>query len=138
SVTRSLLGRQVLKKTIGGNYVRNQEVINLQQKFLSENPAERAPHIGMTALEDIREALEFLSREDLLTRRTKIQDHDVELDGFVFADRENIVTLRQRGYLTLFDSTYGTNSHNYALFTFMVRDGHGIFLTCPHAILQSE
>ncbi|KAK9322028.1 hypothetical protein V1517DRAFT_324756, partial [Lipomyces orientalis] len=31
SETRSLLERQVLK-TIGGNYVRNQEVINLQQK----------------------------------------------------------------------------------------------------------
>ncbi|KAK9359194.1 hypothetical protein V1504DRAFT_435030 [Lipomyces starkeyi] len=54
SETRSLMGRQALKR-IGEYYVRNQEVINLQQKYLREHPDERAPVRGLTAAQDITE-----------------------------------------------------------------------------------
>ncbi|KAJ8098932.1 hypothetical protein POJ06DRAFT_282794 [Lipomyces tetrasporus] len=120
--TRSLEGRQVLKQ-IGGNFIRTQEVINLQLKA------------SITAGEDITEAIDFLStRPNYLVRRLAVSNADAEIDGFVFAARENIIKLRLRGYLTLFESTYATNAHNYPLFTFMVRDEYGILIPCAHAI----
>ncbi|KAK9336643.1 hypothetical protein V1521DRAFT_484569 [Lipomyces starkeyi] len=138
SETRSLEGRQVLKQ-IGGNFIRTQEIIILQLKALSQNPDERAPNRNITAGENITKAMEFLStRPNYLVRRLAVNNADAQIDGFVFAARENIITLRQRGYLTLFDSTYATNAHNYPLFTFMVRDEYGILIPCAHAIVQSE
>ncbi|KAK9242116.1 hypothetical protein V1506DRAFT_572398 [Lipomyces tetrasporus] len=138
SETRSLEGRQVLKQ-IGGNFIRTQEVINLQLKVLTQNPDERAPKRSITAGEDITEAIDFLStRPDYLVRRLAVNNAHAQIHGFVFSARENIVTLRLRGCLILFDSTYATNAHNYPLFTFMVRDKSRILIPCAHAIVQSE
>ncbi|KAK9351753.1 hypothetical protein V1523DRAFT_427734 [Lipomyces doorenjongii] len=92
----------------------------VQLKALAQNPDERAPNRSITAGEDITEAIDFLStRQNYLVRRLAVNNGDAQIDGFVFAARENIITLRQRGYLTLFDSTYATNAHNYPLFSFM-------------------
>jgi hypothetical protein len=138
SDTRSLEGRQVLKQ-IGGNFIRTQEVINLQLKALTQNPDARAPNRSITAGEDITEAIDFLStRPNYLVRRLAVSNADAEIDGFVFAARENIIKLRLRGYLPLFESTYANNAHNYPLFTFMVRDEYGILIPCAHAINCSE
>ncbi|KAK9311927.1 hypothetical protein V1522DRAFT_269411 [Lipomyces starkeyi] len=103
----------------------------------TQNPDERAPDRSITAGEDITEAIDFLStRPKILFRRLTVNNADAQIDGFVFAVRESIITLRLRGYLNLFDSTYAPNDHNYPLFTFLVQDEYGILVLCANAIVQ--
>jgi hypothetical protein len=78
---------------------------------LAQNPDERAPNRSITAGEDITEAIDFLStRPKILFRRLTVNNADAQIDGFVFAARESIITLRLRGYLNLFDRTYAPNA----------------------------
>ena len=58
--------------------------------------------------------------------------------AFIFGNEECLKILTRHGYLTLFDSTHDTNIHGHKLFTFMVRNEHGIWIPCAHALVQNE
>lgn len=58
--------------------------------------------------------------------------------GLVFAKETRLQQLAQFGYLTVMDSTHGTNIHGFNLFTVMVRDSYGTWIPAAHALVESE
>lgn len=58
--------------------------------------------------------------------------------GIAWAHPEYIAVLRQRGHLTLMDSTHQTNWLGWFLYTPLVRDECGAWRPCAHIITQKE
>src|SRR5438270_4426262 len=61
-----------------------------------------------------------------------------EYRGHAFAKADNLNVLRKCGHLTIMDSTHKTNKHSWKLYTLLVRDAFGSWVSGGHFFVSGE
>ena len=117
---------------IGIKYLPLKTVLNTQQKV---HGGLNVPFIGaVNLIEDLKESQDWL----------KLNAYQVEsfeetgYNGFAFATKENLLALQESGHLTIIDSTHKTNKHSWKLYTLLVRNSFGSWLSGGHFFVNAE
>lgn len=119
--------------------MQRQDIVNAGLVYRKANPDSRRVGAHFQWAEQL-ELIEWLeSAGYLATNLTATRQRDGEtLPGIVWAHPDYIVVLRQRGHLTLLDSTHQTNWLGWFLYTLLVRDECGSWRPCGHMLTQKE
>jgi len=119
-------------KEVGVQYLSFKTVLNAQRKV---HGGLDAPFVSVNDLEeDLKNTLEW----------PKSNNYNVEefggsgYRGFAFASEENLEALRKSGHLTIMDSTHKTNKHSWKLYTLLVRDAFGSWVSGGHFFVSGE
>ena len=119
-------------KEIGIEYLPLKTVLNTQQKV---HGGLDVPFIGaVNLIEDLKESQDWL----------KLNAYQVEsfeetgYNRFAFATKENLLALQESGHLTIMDSTHKTNKHSWKLYTLLVWNSFGSWLSGGHFFVNAE
>ena len=89
--------------------------------------------------DDVKQARTLLSEERWLFEEFQVLDRKKEERwGLVFAHPTRLKILEERGYLTQFDSTHKVNKWRHNMFSFLVRDKHGVWIPAAHCVVDRE
>ena len=89
--------------------------------------------------DDVKQARHLLSEEKWLFEEFQVLDKKREERwGLVFAHPARLKILEERGYLTQFDSTHKVNKWRHNMFSFLVRDKHGMWIPAAHCVVDRE
>ena len=99
----------------------------------------RPPLRGTDFDDDVKQARALLSEEKWLFEEIQVLDRKKEERwGLVFAHPARLKILGERGYLTQFDSTHKVNKWKHNMFSFLVRDKHGMWIPAAHCAVDRE
>jgi hypothetical protein len=94
---------------------------------------------GVSFRQDVDEARSLLNSKGWLSAEFEVLDAKKEQRwGLVFAEPKRLQVLQERGYLTQFDSTHKMNKWKHNMFSFLVRDGNGIYIPAAHCVVDRE
>lgn len=94
---------------------------------------------GTTLSQDIERTVQLLRQHGWLYEQfTAVDAKGTTRWGLVFAESNRIQILQRRGWFTQFDSTHKTNVWGYNMFSFLVRDEHGIWIPAAHCVVERE
>lgn len=111
----------------GGEYIQQQDVVNTGLVHRKANLDPRRVGAHYQWAEQLLELIEWLKSAGYLAASliaTRQRDQEMS-PGRVWAHPDYIVVLRQRGHLTLMDSTHLSNWLGWFLYTLLVRDECG-------------
>lgn len=111
----------------GGEYMQRRDVVNAGLVHCKANPDPHCVGAKYQWAEQQLELIEWLESAGYLAANptaTRQRDHEMS-PGIVWAHPDYIVVLRQRGHLTLMNSTHQTNWLGWFLYTLLVRDECG-------------
>ena len=86
----------------------------------------------------MKQARALHSEERLLFEEFQVLDKKKERWGLVFACPARLKILEKRGYLTRSDSTHKVNKRRHNMFSFLVRDKHGVWIPAAHCVVDRE
>jgi len=113
-----------------------QDIINVKRGIQSDN---RFILNGTDFRTDIDEARVLLTSKGWLFEEFSVLGSEKELRWcMVFAHPSRLEILRRREYLTQFGSTHKMNKWKHNMFSFLVRDEHGIAIPTAHCVVERE
>ncbi|KAA8893707.1 hypothetical protein FN846DRAFT_499967 [Sphaerosporella brunnea] len=123
-------------EAIGGASLKRHDVSNAKR---GSRPDQRTLLHGISFRQDVDEARSLRNSKGRLSAEFEVLDAKKEQRwGLVFAEPKRLQVLQQRGYLTQFDSTHKMNKWKHNMFSFLVRDGNGIFIPAAHCVVDRE